>query len=112
VLAQIVATRVADAHPRIATVERAVKRRDDDAVYVDYLQNMRGKSIASVYSVRARAGATVATPLDWDEVSPGLDPTNFTVETVPARYAEVGDLWRAGMRKPNTMQAVKRLAGG
>lgn len=111
VLAQIVATRVANAHPRIATVERAVKRRADDAVYVDYLQNMRGKSIASAYSVRARAGATVATPLVWDEVSPGLDPTIFTVETVPARYAEVGDLWRAGMRKPNTMQAVKRLAG-
>lgn len=112
VLAQIVATRVANANPRMATVERTVKRRADDAVYVDYLQNMRGKSIASVYSVRARVGATVATPLDWDEVSPGLDPTIFTVETVPARYAEVGDLWRAGMRKPNTMRAIKRLAGG
>ena len=112
VLAQIVATRVADAHPRMATVERAVKRRADDAVYVDYLQNMRGKSIASVYSVRARAGATVATPLDWDEVSPGLDPTSFTVDTVPRRLAEVGDLWRMGMKKPNTMRAIKRLAGG
>ena len=112
VLAQIVATRVADAHPRMATVERAVKRRANDAVYVDYLQNMRGKSIASVYSVRARVGATVATPLDWDEVSPELDPANFTVDTVPQRYAEVGDLWRAGMKKPNTMRAIKRLAGG
>ncbi|HUF31295.1 MAG TPA: DNA polymerase ligase N-terminal domain-containing protein [Gemmatimonadaceae bacterium] len=112
VLAQIVATRVAEAYPRLATVERAVKRRADDAIYVDYLQNMRGKSIASVYSVRARVGATVATPLDWDEVSPGLDPAVYTVETVPARYAEVGDLWRAGMRKPNTMRAIKRLAGG
>lgn len=112
VLAQIVATRVADAHPRMATVERAVKRRAQDAVYVDYLQNMRGKSIASVYSVRARVGATVATPLDWDEVSPGLDPAIFTIDTVPRRLAEVGDLWRAGMKKPNTMRAIKRLAGG
>lgn len=112
VLAQIVATRVADAHPRMATVERAVKRRAEDAVYVDYLQNMRGKSIASVYSVRARAGATVATPLDWDEVSPGLDPAIFTIDTVPQRHADVGDLWRTGMKKPNAMRAIKRIAGG
>jgi bifunctional non-homologous end joining protein LigD len=112
VLAQIVATRVAEAHPRIATVERTVKRRAPDAVYVDYLQNVRGKSIASVYSVRARRGATVATPLAWDEVRHGLDPAAFTIETVPARLDELGDIWRSGMRRPNTMRAITRLAGG
>ncbi|HSJ63148.1 MAG TPA: DNA ligase D [Gemmatimonadaceae bacterium] len=112
VLAQIVATRVADAHSALATVERAVRQRAPDAVYVDYLQNVRGKSIASVYSVRARTGATVATPLDWDEVRPGLDPTAFTVATVPERLAALGDLWRAGMRRRNAMRAITRLAGG
>ena len=112
VLAQIVATRVADAHPRMATVERTVKRRAPDAVYVDYLQNVRGKSIASVYSVRARRGATVATPLEWDEVRHGLDPAAFTIDTVPARLDELGDIWRAGMRRSNTMRAITRLAGG
>jgi bifunctional non-homologous end joining protein LigD len=112
VLAQIVATRVAEAHPRMATVERTVKRRAPDAVYVDYLQNVRGKSIASVYSVRARRGATVATPLAWDEVRHGLDPSAFTIDTVPARLDELGDIWRAGMRRSNTMRAIKRLAGG
>jgi bifunctional non-homologous end joining protein LigD len=112
VLAQIVATRVADAHSSLATVERAVRQRAPDAVYVDYLQNVRGKSIASVYSVRARTGATVATPLDWDDVRPGLDPTAFTIATVPERLAELGDLWRAGMRRPNAMRAITRVAGG
>jgi bifunctional non-homologous end joining protein LigD len=73
---------------------------------------MRGKSIASVYSVRARAGATVATPLDWEEVTPGLDLTAFTIHTVPARLDEVGDLWRAGMKRANTMRAITKLAGG
>ena len=112
VLAQIVATRVADAHPRMATVERTVKRRAPDAVYVDYLKNVRGKSIASVYSARARRGATVATPLEWDEVRHGLDPAAFTIDTVPARLDELGDIWRAGMRRSNTMRAITRLAGG
>jgi len=112
VLAQIIATRVADAHPEIATVERTVKQRAADAIYVDYLQNVRGKSIASVYSVRARRGATVATPLDWEEVTPGLDLTAFTIHTVPARLDEVGDLWRAGMKRANTMRAITKLAGG
>ena len=112
VVAQIVATRVAESHPEMATVERALKQRAADAVYVDYLQNVRGKSIASVYSARARRGATVATPLDWSEVTHTLDPTVFTVDTVPARLAEVGDLWQAGMKRRNTMRAITRLAGG
>jgi bifunctional non-homologous end joining protein LigD len=112
VLAQIVATRVAEAHPHLATVERALKRRAPDAVYVDYLQNVRGKSIASVYSARARRGATVATPLDWSEVRQALDPTAFTIETVPARLQELGDIWRVAMRRPNSLRAITKLAGG
>ena len=112
VLAQIVATRVAESHPEVATVERTVKQRKADSVYVDYLQNVRGKSLASVYSARARRGATVATPLAWDEVTPDLDNTAFTIETVPERLTKLGDIWAAGMKRPNTMRAITRLAGG
>jgi bifunctional non-homologous end joining protein LigD len=112
VLAQIVATRVAEAHPDLATVERTVKRRAPESVYVDYLQNVRGKSIASVYSARSRRGGTVATPLDWTEVRRGLNPADFTIETVPERLDQVGDIWRKGMRRANTMRAITRLAGG
>jgi bifunctional non-homologous end joining protein LigD len=105
-LAQLVATRVAAAHPREATVERAVKARKADAVYVDYLQNIPGKTVAAAYAVRARPGATVSTPLTWKELTPKLDPRAFTIETVPPRIAKVGDLWAEAMRKPNTTKAL------
>ena len=59
-LAQLIATRVAEAHPRDATVERSVKARPPAAVYVDYLQNVKGKSVAGAYCVRAKPGATVS----------------------------------------------------
>ncbi|HEU4643757.1 MAG TPA: DNA ligase D [Gemmatimonadaceae bacterium] len=109
-LAQLVATRVAAAHPEEATVERAIKSRPPTAVYVDYLQNAAGKSVASTYCVRAKPGATVSTPLDWRELKPGLDPRTFTIETVPRRIATVGDLWGAAMRRRNTIAAVRAAA--
>ncbi len=65
---QIVATIVATKHPKVATVERMVKRRKDGTVYVDYLQNIPGKTLACAYSARASAFAGVSTPLTWDEI--------------------------------------------
>jgi bifunctional non-homologous end joining protein LigD len=92
-LAQIIATAVADRHPRAATVERMVKRRPAGTVYVDYLQNILGKTLATAYSARASSYAGVSTPLAWAEVVPGLDPHAFTIQTAPARFSRVGDLW-------------------
>ena len=106
-LAQIVATRVAEEHPREATIERSVRARPPAAVYVDYLQNIRAKTVASVYSVRAKPGATVSTPLKWTELTDNLDARAFTLETVPARIAKVGDLWAAGMKKPNAIRSIQ-----
>jgi bifunctional non-homologous end joining protein LigD len=111
-LAQLVATRVAEAHPREATVVRAVKERPKGTVYVDYLQNEVGKTVAGAYAVRARPGAPVSTPLAWDELRPGLDPRRFTLRTVPARVAEVGDLWAEGMRRKNSLRKILREHGG
>jgi bifunctional non-homologous end joining protein LigD len=105
-VAEIVATRVAERHKKEATITRQVKNRAAASVYVDYLQNIRGKTVAGVYSVRANEGATVSTPLTWDEVRPGLDPGDFTVDTVPARLAKVGDLWAKGMKKPNKLEKM------
>lgn len=102
-LAQLVATRVAQRDPRSATITRKVARRGESTVYVDYLQNIRGKTVASVYSLRARPDATVSTPLRWDEVDEALDPRELTIRTVPARILAVGDLWAAGMRRPNSL---------
>lgn len=105
-VAQLIATRVAGAHPREATIERSVKARPPAAVYVDYLQNIRAKTVAGVYSVRAKPGATVSTPLRWSEVVPSLDPRSFTIETIPPRVRRLGNLWLGAMRRKNSLQGV------
>jgi bifunctional non-homologous end joining protein LigD len=100
-VAQVVATTVAERYPKISTIERTVSRRRGGATYVDYLQNIRGKTVAGVYSVRAQPAPTVSTPLRWSEVSENLDPREFSIDSVPARVASVGDLWAEGMRRRN-----------
>ena len=105
-VAQLVATRVADAHPREATIERSVKARPPAAVYVDYLQNIRAKTVAGVYSVRAKPHATVSTPLRWTEVVPSLDPRRFTIDTMPDRVSRIGDLWARAMATRNSLQGI------
>lgn len=107
-LAEIVATQVAERHPKETTVRRWVQSRPSAAVYVDFLQNIRGKTVASVYSARAEPDATVSTPLRWEELTDDLDPREFTIDAVPARVKDVGDLWAAGMRRHNSL---RRLLG-
>ena len=105
-VAQIVATRVVEEHPKIATIERSVKARGAATVYVDYLQNIIGKTVAGAYSARANPDAMVSTPLDWDELTDDLDPRDFTIETAPERFAKVGDIWAAQMKKKNSLKAL------
>ena len=104
---QIVATLVATRHPKQATVERTVARRRKGTVYVDFLQNIQGKTLATAYSARASAFAGVSTPLTWKEVDAGVDPREFTMRTAPARFRERGDLW-ASLRssRPADLEAV------
>jgi bifunctional non-homologous end joining protein LigD len=64
-------------------------------VLVDYNQNRWGATLASVYSVRPTPAATVSTPLRWDELEAGVRIDDFTIAYVPARVAELGDLWGA-----------------
>lgn len=104
--AQLIATRVATRAPTIATIERAVAARPAGAVYVDYLQNIRAKTVAAAYSVRAKPGATVSTPLEWKEVDKRLDPRDFTIETVPARLKRRGDIWAREMKKGNAIHSL------
>jgi bifunctional non-homologous end joining protein LigD len=106
-LCQMVATAVAEAHPKVATIERTVRKRPRGTVYVDYLQNILGKTLATVYSARASDYAGVSTPLTWREVERGVDPRDFTIRTAPARFTEVGDLWKAfRTSKPVDLQTV------
>ena len=67
------------------------KDRDPEALFIDYNQNARDHTIASAYSVRGNPEGTVSTPIRWDEIA-DVRPRDFTIETVPARFAAVGDL--------------------
>jgi bifunctional non-homologous end joining protein LigD len=109
---QIIATIVSTKHPKVATIERMVKRRPNKTIYVDYLQNIPGKTLACAYSARASAFAGVSTPLTWKEVDDKIAPQDFTIKTVEARLKRVGDLW-AGLRttKPADLAlALEKLA--
>jgi bifunctional non-homologous end joining protein LigD len=79
--------------PRSTSIVRSPARRQKK-VYLDFLQNRHGQTLAAPYSVRPSPGATVSTPLRWQEVKKGLDPTKFTIRTLPKRLERIGDLWR------------------
>ena len=91
---QIIATMISAKHPKVATVERMVKRRKDGTIYVDYLQNIQGKTLACAYSARASSFAGVSTPLTWKEVRQRPKPQDFTIDTIHPRLKKVGDIWK------------------
>jgi bifunctional non-homologous end joining protein LigD len=80
--------------PDLVTAEYRVAKRPAGRVLVDYNQNAWGRTLASVYSVRPKPGATVSAPVTWDEVEAGIEIEDFTLRNVPARVAELGDLYR------------------
>jgi bifunctional non-homologous end joining protein LigD len=106
IVAQMIATKVAAAHPREATIERFVKARGAATVYVDYLQNIQGKTVAAAYSLRAKPGATVSTPLEWSELTDDLDLRAFHLGNAAQRFQKVGDVWDEAMRKKNSLRAL------
>ena len=93
--AEQVAILVADENPQIATVERSLKKRKRGQIYVDHMQNARGKSVVAPYSVRPRAGATVSAPLTWAEVKrKKITIGDFTIKNIGQRLAKKGDLFK------------------
>jgi bifunctional non-homologous end joining protein LigD len=97
VFAEAIARIVVQNIPEIATVERVVRKRKTGMVYVDYLQNVKGKTVASVYSPRAVPGACVSTPLKWDEFKRPLDPRDYTIASVFKRIEKFGDLFEPAL---------------
>jgi bifunctional non-homologous end joining protein LigD len=95
---QLAATLAAHA-PRLVTAEYRVAKRPAGRVLVDYNQNAWGRTLASIYSVRPRPGATVSAPVTWQELEDGVRIDDFDVFNVPARVAVLGDLW-AGLLAP------------
>ena len=81
-------------HPKIITAEYRIAKRPRGRILVDYNQNAWGRTLASVYSVRPKPLATVSTPVTWEEIEGGVRIEDFTIENVPARVRDVGDLWK------------------
>ena len=96
--AKTVATWLEQQHPDALTTAWAVPQRVGK-VFLDYNQNVRGKTIASVYSLRPVPQATVSVPVTWEELRAGVDPLQWTITTVFGRLERVGDLW-ADILKP------------
>jgi len=78
--------------PEITTTERNVSKRNRK-LYLDYLQNVKGKTIVAPYSPRPRRGAPVSCPLTWEELEQGVTPDMFTIKNVPDRIRQKGDLF-------------------
>jgi DNA ligase D-like protein (predicted ligase)/DNA ligase D-like protein (predicted polymerase)/DNA ligase D-like protein (predicted 3'-phosphoesterase) len=93
------------ADPDRVTMEWDVSKRTGK-VFVDHNMNRLGANIASAYSVRPEPGATVSTPLTWEEVEAGATPQDFTIATVHERFAEIGDLFRGVVEKPVDLHPV------
>jgi len=90
---RLLAAEVARRAPKIATVERTIAKRKRDQVYVDWMQNARGKSLAAVFTARAKPKATVSMPLTWKQIEQGVKISDFTVKNVPALLKKTGDAW-------------------
>ncbi|HEY5465330.1 MAG TPA: DNA ligase D [Hanamia sp.] len=81
------------------TLERSIAKRSKKQIYMDYLQNRTGQTIASVYSLRPKPGATVSTPLLWKEVKKGLSPKDFTIHNSLNRTKKMGDIFKGVLGK-------------
>nr|WP_217426366.1 hypothetical protein [Candidatus Methylobacter favarea] len=96
--------------PETTSTERSISKRGHK-IYMDHLQNRKGQTIAAAYSLRPYPGATVSTPLKWEEVKLGLIPAQFTIHTVPARVQKTGDLFKGVLGKGiNLDKCLKKMA--
>ncbi|NEW82985.1 MAG: DNA ligase D [Mariniphaga sp.] len=98
VFAEIMATIVHSRMPDTTSIERNTAKRKDK-IYIDFLQNRKGQTIAAPYSVRPRPYATVSAPLMWKEVNHQLTPEMFTIKNMEERLSKTGDLWKPVLQK-------------
>jgi bifunctional non-homologous end joining protein LigD len=107
-LALRLAEAVVATDPKRATLERGIKARPKGSIYIDVLQNARGKSMAAPYSVRAKPAASVSAPLRERELTGRLRIEAFTVKTIPSRVARAGDLWGDAISTRPTARSLAR----
>ncbi|WP_278020775.1 DNA ligase D [Flavobacterium ginsengisoli] len=105
ILSELIAKEVQSRLPDITTVDRSIKKRNNK-LYIDFLQNRRGQTLAAPYSVRPKPGATVSTPLEWSEVNDKLHPSQFTIKNVLKRFEKKGDLWKPVLSKGANIKKI------
>jgi bifunctional non-homologous end joining protein LigD len=103
--AQVVVKLVHRQLPKYTTLERMISNRKGK-MYLDFLQNRPGATIAGVYSLRPKPGATVSMPLYWDEIKPGLTMRDFTIHNSPKRLQEAGDIFTGVLGEGIDMMAA------
>lgn len=102
--AHLICMHVNELLPGFTTLERNLKKRGNKSIYLDYLQNRIGQTLACVYSLRPKPGATVSTPLKWDEVKKGILPADFTMFNIKKRVDKTGDLFANVLEKGINME--------
>lgn len=108
--AHIICILVQEELPDYTTLERNLRKRGDKRIYLDHLQNRRGQTISSVYSLRPKPGAPVSMPLDWKEVKPGLDPRDFNIHNALKRIEKKKGAFREILGPGiDLLKALKKL---
>ena len=109
--AHLLCTMVQEQLPKFTTLERNLKKRGKARIYLDYLQNRKGQTLACAYSLRPKKGATVSAPLEWKEVKKGLHPSAFTIHNIKARVDKKGDLFKGVLGKAVDIENCLELLG-
>ena len=107
--AKALAKTLAESHPNILTAEYKVAKRPKKRVLVDYNQNAWGRTLASVYSVRPKPGATVSAPVSWEEIERGISTVDFRLDNMRQRVEKVGDLFKPMLQAKNRIKLDKFL---
>lgn len=103
--AHLMAIEINKRQPKLTSLERMPAKRPHK-IYLDYLQNREGQTLAAPYSVRPTADASVSTPLHWDEVDTRLTPEMFTIKNISKRLQKTGDLWKPVMGKGIALKSI------
>lgn len=107
--AELIAQTVFSRLPLTTSIIRSPQKRQK-RVYIDFLQNRKGQTLAAPYSARPKPGATVSTPLEWKEVNDKLDPSNYTIKTIFKRLDKHGDIWKPVIGKgANLDMIIKKI---
>jgi bifunctional non-homologous end joining protein LigD len=103
-VAETLAHEVAQRAAKIATTQRSLAKRQKQQVYVDAMQNARGKTIAAPYSTRAKPHATVSTPLTWKQIEEGVKISDFTIKNVREVVEKNGDPWKKFFERRHSLK--------